>query len=392
MDPLLVAGGIYFKSGFPRVAPSSPTASESPSYDTRILTIGIDSRPTGMLFYAVNHFIPSSKFRIQPVVIEDPNERWSRLKSGAVDMAFSTFPEFVLGSARHKPGKMLMYLSSSHGCDGIAVKGNINNIEELTGKKIAVVPGSAGHYFLVRALDSKAKSSSEVTLAPAPSMADVFGNFMTGDILDGAVLSEPYLSKSEENGRKILVSTRNFISMEEVLTASDFAIENRPADIQMVVNGYFNLVHLINTNPGLAKSLITKNSGKTVNEVDMLFSSVSFKDLNESRAISKEDVAGSMQKTQQIWGIEGLPNASVKIDFEKAIDYHFLEKASVDKLLFESAPQPNVESPSPEEGIDVSPSPSMTTDESSPSPSVSSDESSPSPSGSALPSPAESSK
>ncbi|MCE1248636.1 MAG: hypothetical protein LWY06_18510 [Firmicutes bacterium] len=355
---IVIAGAIYVKSGA-LIPKPKPTATESPGFDGRILTVGIDSRPAGMLFYAVNHFIPSSKFRIQPVVIEDPNERWARLKAGSIDMAFSTFPEFVLGAARHQPGKMLMYISSSHGCDGIAVKEEITGIEGLVGKKIAVVPGSAGHYFLIRALDSKAKSTSEVLLAPAPTESGVFNNFINGTILDAAVLSQPQLAKCNGNGKRMLISTQNFISIEEVLVAGDFAIENRSADIQMVVNGFFNLVYLINTNPGLAKSLITKNSGRSVGDVDMLFSSVTFKDINESKAISKEDVIKSMQKTQQIWGIEGLPNASRKIDFDKVIDYRFLDKASIDKSLFESAPQPETVSPTPEETTDISPVPTV---------------------------------
>ncbi|MCD4784789.1 MAG: hypothetical protein K8T10_13310 [Candidatus Eremiobacteraeota bacterium] len=345
----LVVGGIHFKDKIIKPSPS-PTSSPTPDFDHRLLTIGIDSRPTGMLFYAANHFIPTGKFRIKPILLEDPNERWSRMEAGALDMSFATFPEFVLGASRCNPGKLISFISSSRGCDGIAVSGNINSIDNLVGKKVAVVPGSAGHYFLIRTLDSKARSTSEITIIPAPTTDDAFNFFIKGGNIDSAALSQPYLSRSVDAGKRIFVSTRNFFTIDEIICASDFALEHRKKDIQDVLNAYFNLVYLIRTNPGLAKSLITKQSGRSIEEVETLLNCVSMMDIADSRAVSRESIEARIQKVQQIWDIEGLPNAKGKIRSSNIIDYSLLDNATVNKTLFDETKPPEIPdiSPTPE--------------------------------------------
>ncbi len=353
----VIAGGFYLKERYLKPVPI-PTPSPTPEYDSRVLTVGVDSRPTAMLFYAVNHFIPGHKFSVVPVVLEDPNERWSRMSAGALDLSIATFPEFILGATRHKPGKMLMFTSSSRGCDGISVNQGINSIEDLIGKNIAVVPGSAGHYLLVKALDSRAKATSEVNIIPIPIMSDLFKNFTTGTFIDAAMLSEPYLSQAAASNKKNLAVTERNFTVEEILCASGFAIKNRSDDIQTLVNSYFNLVHLIKTNPGLAKSLITKQSGKSIKDVEILLNTVDLKDLTDARTIPEENIVNQMKKVQQIWGIEGLPNASGKVVFEDIIDSRFLENAKVNTGLFDDSPPPDIMiEPSPEESPEPGPPP-----------------------------------
>ena len=361
-----VAGGFYLKERYLKPAPT-PTPSPTPEYDPRVLTVGVDSRPTAMLFYAVNHFIPGHKFSVVPVVLEDPNERWSRMSAGALDLCVATFPEFVLGATRHKPGKMLMFTSSSKGCDGISVNPGIKNIEDLMGKNVAVVPGSAGHYLLVKALDSRAKATSEVNIIPIPIMSDLFKNFTKGTFIDAAMLSEPYLSEAAASNKKTLVVTERNFTIEEILCASDFTMKNRPDDIQTLVNSYFNLVHLIKTNPGLAKSLITKQSSKSIKDVEILLNTVDLKDLTDARSIPEENIVNQMKKVQQIWGIEGLPNASGKVVFEDIIDSRYLENAKVNTSLFEDSLPPDIMiEPSPEESPEPGPPPVILSPEPSP--------------------------
>lgn len=315
-----------------------PTPEDTPSSDLmidyRVLTVGTDSRPICMLFEAANHYIPQGKFRIEPVFVEDPNERWSLLKAGVLDLCFASLPEFVLGAARHDPGKLLLTISTSNGCDGIVFKENIQSIDDLLGGKIALVSGSAGHYFLIRAFDSGAKSTSEVQLIPAPSPFHTLEFFSKGEDIDACVLSQPYLSMALKDGRYALTTKDRNFGIEEIISASNLAVENRPDDIQAFINAYFSIVYLIRTNPGLAKSLITKESGRSVQDVDQLFQTTLFKDLSDSKAISQDSLVQEMQKIQQIWGIEGLANARNKVEFDEIIDYRFLMNSQVDGALF----------------------------------------------------------
>jgi NitT/TauT family transport system substrate-binding protein len=322
-----LAGCNLYRQAFPPPPSPSPEPSPTPSFDPRVLTVGIDSRPGGMLFYAVNHYVPKNKFQLRPVIIEDPGERWARMAAGELDMAFAPLPEFVLGFARHDPGAVICFPSSSSGCDGIVASPEVESLEGLAGKRVALVPGSAGHFFLIKALDSRGKSTAEVNIIPAPFNDTAF-TYLSGGRVDGAALQGERLE--EARGRFLpLLSTNELSPIPDVLCASRFALKNRPQDLQLIVNACYQMVEFINKNPGLAKKLISSRSGKPIEEVERMLGTLKLKTLEEAKAPPKDTVVDSMRKIQQVWSIENLPNADGKLDFDRAFNPLFMERAVV---------------------------------------------------------------
>jgi ABC-type nitrate/sulfonate/bicarbonate transport system substrate-binding protein len=361
---LILAGGwaVFNITRLPEPE-QTPEPSPLPSFNKKILKIGIGSRLSGMLFYAVNHYIPDNKFILEPVVIPDPEKRWSLLAAGELDLNFSTLSEFVLAAPRNNPGKLICFTSSSSGNDGILVRGDIKNLNSLAGKKICIVPGSSEHFFLVKLLNSMARSTAEVKIIPASRMSDTYAYFTGDEFLDAAVLTEPYLSRGKKAGYVQLVSSGTSHTITEIIVAGNFALEHRPEDVQVVVDAYFNLVNFIRNNPGLAKKLISSRSGVSIEDVDLMFTSVKLKDLEEARTPRKESIVDAMEKIQQVWIIEGLPNADRPVNFKNIVELVFMEKSLVppSSPLF-SDPSPHVTEPAEEWFPMGTPTPESTPD------------------------------
>jgi hypothetical protein len=335
---LVIAGGwTLFNTLMHSQSGQTPEASPGPVFDRKVLKIGIGSRPAGMLFHAVNHYIPGNSFKLEPVVIHDVQKRWALLAAGELDLNFSTLSEFVLAASRNNPGKLICFISSSDGCDGILVrpdtqtKENMNSSDSLNylnGKNICVVPGSGEHFFLINVLNGIAVSTSEVSIIPAGRVSDVYAYFGEGNYLHAAVLTEPYLTLGKKAGYHQLVSSQTSYKVNEILTAGNFALTHRNDDIQTAVDAYFKLVNFIKDNPGLGKKLVSDRSGMSIEDIDLLFSAIKLKDIQEAKAPAKGSIVDAMQKIQQVWIIEGLPNAERKIDFDRIIDFSFMEKSS----------------------------------------------------------------
>ena len=359
--------GFYRVFKKPSLPPSSSPAGEPlPDFDPKVITIGVDSRPVCMLFYAVNHYIPRNRFQLRPVIVEDPNRRWMMLAAGELDMVFSTLPEFVLGSARHNPGVLVAFTSTSVGCDGIVTRHPHKSPGELTGRKVCAVPGSSGHYFLVRVLDRQGKSTAEVEFIFAADNETVLKYFNSSSDMEGAVLSGYSLFDAQRKNH-LLIATDSFSPVSEVIVAGRPVIKNRPEDLQQVINSYYKLVDFIRGNPGLARKLISSRSGRSIPRVKEMLSAVRLNSLKEARAVEKEKLMDHMKKIQQIWSIEGLPNAEGWIEFDQVINYKFMEKA----LVKPEAPLFNTPSPEPSLPPKVSPPAPGLTPEPSPSPKVS---------------------
>jgi NitT/TauT family transport system substrate-binding protein len=351
---LLLAGGWIFLNFMQYSEPEqTPEPSPAPAFNRKVVRIGTGSRPSGMLFHAVNHYIPEGRFKLEPVLIPDVRKRWTLLAAGDLDLNFSDLSEFVLAASRYDPGKLICFTSSSYGCDGIILRDNIQNPDALVKKNICVVPGSGEHFFLISYLNGIARSTAEVNIVPAGSVSDVYSYFTDGDYLHAAVLTEPYLTAGKKRGFTQLTSSRTSYSVSEVITAGNFALTHRREDLQVIVDAYFNLVNFIKENPGLAKKLVSTRSGMSIEDVEMLFSSIKLKDLDEARAPAGTSVTDAMKKIQQVWVIEGLPNADKAVDFEKVTDFSFMEKSSVARsspIFSGSSPdiQKSTEEPAPQ--------------------------------------------
>jgi len=114
---------------------------------------------------------------------------------------------------------------------GLMVKNNINSVEELKGKAIAVSSPGSFPYMLARVALAKYNfKPSDVKLAAVGSDRDRYGA-LVGGVVDAAVVSNEYLPLPTSKGLKMLLTGKdagpNFLRVSCTRPASDWPSDAR---------------------------------------------------------------------------------------------------------------------------------------------------------------------
>jgi ABC-type nitrate/sulfonate/bicarbonate transport system substrate-binding protein len=173
--------------------------------------------------------------------------------------------------ARPYPIRIVSQISDISGAQQIIVKQTLKNIDELYGKKIAIMRGTASEALFnsfVKAYGFDANKVELVNMAPAEMLA----SFARGTV-DAIAVWEPNTTRARKSSSgKVLVSgTRSAIPGKEgerriygdhsVLFATEAFVREQPATIKAVLTALAHANDFIDANKGEANSILAKEFG-----------------------------------------------------------------------------------------------------------------------------------
>ena len=199
------------------------------------------------------------------------------------------------------------------------MRNNINSIQDLKGKSVAVDgPGTVQHFMLSYILEKNGLSIRDVirnTMGAQPAAQ----SFVAGQN-DAAVTYEPYLStvRAKPDAGKILVTSKDYPLVIDVLVFRTDFIKANPKVVQATVNSFFEALDMIKRDPAKAYELM----GSTVKQSGEAFgksaSFISWQDRAANKAyFAKEhqpfvDFAVRVLKSNRV--IDKEPSAKQMID------------------------------------------------------------------------------
>lgn len=224
------------------------------------------------------------------------------------------------------PIKIVLLEDVSTSADAILGRG-VSSVAELEGKQVAVEEGTVGDMMLRYALSEEGMTIDDVEVVPLPS-ADAGSAIIAGRV-DAAVTYEPYIteaiSKSDEVTPIFTAGERKGL-ISDMLIAREDVIEERPEDIQALVNSWGEAVEFYDANPAEGQALISEDLGTDVVELETAFEGVTFFDI----AQNQEQLGGELQtlvsEVQEIMIGAGLMESEV--DTDSLIDPQFVDAAS----------------------------------------------------------------
>ncbi len=159
-----------------------------------------------------SRFYKDYGFEVDFRVINDPETSLAAWKRGDLDLHWFTldaFPTIYEGIKDYDP-VIIFQADWSRGGDAIVVRRGINNVADLSGKKIAVAERTPSHSFLLWLLDAGGLSQSDVEIIPT-SDAIQAGDFFKSQRVDAAVTWSPTDEECVRvvPGARILESTRS---------------------------------------------------------------------------------------------------------------------------------------------------------------------------------------
>ncbi|MBX3455322.1 ABC transporter substrate-binding protein [Ferrovibrio sp.] len=228
-------------------------------------------------------------------------ERHLTVAAGATQAVATTVDTFIAYSAAGIPLTQVLLLDKSNGGDGLAVRGSINKITDLKGKTIAVDGAGTTPYFTLIAFMKRngmgPKDVNFATLGPQPAaQAFIAGQY------DAALTYEPYLSsvRNAPNAGKILLTTLDYPVVVDMVAFQPDYIKKNPKVVQGVVNGFFDALAMIKTDPAKSNEIMGSKVKQTGEQFAGSAKFISWQDKAANQAYFKGELQAFMKEAADI--------------------------------------------------------------------------------------------
>jgi NitT/TauT family transport system substrate-binding protein len=188
------------------------------------------------------------------------------LRAGQLDANTQTLNDTISSVAAGSDQVIVLVNDNSTGNDKIIVREGINTIADLKGKKVAAEEGTVDHFLLLLGLKKAGLTQADIQFQPLETGAAAAA-FVAGQV-DAVGVFAPFTTKAlSRPGSKELFSSKDFPgAIPDHLVVSRQLINERPQDIQGLVNTWFATLDFMRANQAKAYEILAKRAGVSVAE------------------------------------------------------------------------------------------------------------------------------
>ncbi|MEM7593275.1 MAG: ABC transporter substrate-binding protein [Cyanobacteria bacterium P01_A01_bin.83] len=192
------------------------------------------------------------------------------LAAGQLDGNCQTLNDTISFAADAVNGEVAILVNdNSAGNDKIIVAEEINTIEDLKGKKVAIEEGVVDDFLLTLALESKGMSRDDVEIVPLETGAAAAA-FASGQADAVGAFPPFWLTALKREGSKELISSAEFPgAIPDLLVVTQKLIDEQPEKAQALVNTWFDVLEFMEQNPERADEIMAARADVTVDELQL---------------------------------------------------------------------------------------------------------------------------
>ncbi len=207
----------------------------------------------------------------------------SALATGYLDANSQTLNDTIPQADKAVYGEVVVLVNdNSAGNDKIIVSKDINKIEDLKGKKVALEEGVVDDFLLTLALQSKGMSRDDVEIINIETGAAASA-FALGKVDAVGAFPPFWLTALQREGSKELISSKEFPgAIPDLLVVTQKLIDERPEAVQGLVNTWFDILDFMEKNPERANQIIAIRAGVTTYELKLFQSGVKIFDREDN--------------------------------------------------------------------------------------------------------------
>jgi len=197
-------------------------------------------------------------------------ESMEAFAAGQIDGNTQTLNDTVSFAASAVNGEVVVLVNdNSAGNDKIIVTAEINSLEELLGKTVALEEGLVDDFLLTLALEDAGFSRDDVTIANLETGA-ASAAFAAGQV-DGVGAFPPFwMVALKREGSKELLSSADFPgAIPDLLVVSQTLIDERPEQVQALVDTWFDVLAFMAENPERSDEIMAARANVTVDELQL---------------------------------------------------------------------------------------------------------------------------
>ena len=211
--------------------------------------------------------------------------------AGQLDGNSQTLNDTISFAADAVNGEVAILVNdNSAGNDKIIVTEDINTIEDLKGKKVAVEEGVVDDFLLTLALESKGMTRGDVEIVPLETGAAAAA-FASGQADAVGAFPPFWLTALKREGSKELISSAEFPgAIPDLLVVSQKLIDEQPEKAQALVNTWFDVLDFMEQNSQKADEIMATRADVTVEELQLFKEGTKIFTIEENlEAFSKGD-------------------------------------------------------------------------------------------------------
>ena len=197
-------------------------------------------------------------------------ESMNAFAAGELDGNCQTLNDTISFAADSVDGQVAVLVNdNSAGNDKIIVTEEINTIEDLKGKQVAVEEGVVDDFLLTTALESKGMKRDDVQIVPLETGAAAAA-FASGKVDAVGAFPPFWLTALKREGSKELISSAEFPGLiPDLLVVSQKLIDEQPEQVQGLVNSWFDTLDFMEQNPERADEIMAARANVTVEELEL---------------------------------------------------------------------------------------------------------------------------
>ncbi len=185
-------------------------------------------------------------------IVEDESTYASLITNGSIQFLATAQDPNIKMFANGAKSQYVLTMDESVGADGLVATADIETLDDLAGRTLALDKAASSYYFFLQALEGG--SSLEESDITVMDMGDttVAGEAFIGGQVDAAIMWEPELSSAldEVEGAHAIVTSADYPNAisDSLVVNTDYAAAH-PEVVEAVEEAWYKAVDFLNENP-----------------------------------------------------------------------------------------------------------------------------------------------
>ena len=248
---LLLAGALTALSAGCGGSPDAAGTGDPAAADGEVLKIGYSAWP-GWFPLAVAEkegIFEKAGLKVELTFFAEYTASMDALVAGQIDVNAQTLNDTLIGEAAGSDQKIVVVNDNSTGNDQIICDKSVKTVADLKGRSIGVELGVVDHFLLLQGLAKEGLATHDVDLKGMPTDAAAAA-FANGEMDCVGVFAPFTLEAIKRPDSHVLFSSKDFPGViPDHLVASAKAVEERPDDIQKLVDAWYLTLDQLKADP-----------------------------------------------------------------------------------------------------------------------------------------------
>ncbi len=228
-------------------------------------------------------------------IMEDESQYTSAFVSDSIQGLGNVLDRDVIHYACGTPEQYVFTMDFSTGGDGIIASGDIQSMDDLKGKTIALDKSATSYFFFLTALADSNITEDDITIMEMGN-SEAGEAFIAGNV-DAAVTWEPWLSTADKReGGHILVSSAEYPkAIIDVMTVSKSFADANPEAVKGLEEAWYKAIDYFKENPDESYEIMAKGLGLDKDEVEGECAGITFLGREENADFNSPSTQDNVQ-------------------------------------------------------------------------------------------------